>query len=90
MVILVVVGKAAGKDKKLMREIRRRELHLQPSTSTTNTTEDSSSDEPLSLASSAPGETREKSISPKLLCYLISTLNMVFPDYDFRYAHPPK
>lgn len=82
------LGKAAGKDKKLLKDIESR-------LSATNTTTRSLTDIEDEWSSGASGRedhsgsslasnTNSNSMPAKLLYYLVSIMNMVFPDYDFR------
>lgn len=91
IVIIHHIGKAAGKDKKLFRDIESRF-----NTTNNNATrlltdiEDEWSSEASGReehsGASLLSNSGSSGMSAKLLYYLVSIMNMVFPDYDFRYV----
>ena len=71
-----LLGKAAGNDKKLLRK-----FILKSQLSKAYQDEGLSGTESDSAASAPP------LLEPKLLLHLVSLMNLVFPDYDFRYVY---
>jgi hypothetical protein len=87
----ILIGKAAGQDKKLLRKLAQKF----PDGISDETLREFSLDEYSANISSSPGGSAPMSSSNseplkhlmplKLFYFLVSTMNLMFPDYDFSY-----
>jgi len=85
-----LLGKAAGQDKKLLKKLAQKypdgisdEMFQEFSLDDATMNIPSSPGGPKIWTSSA-AETSKHAMPLKLFYFLVATMNMVFPDYDFR------